>query len=95
LVRSIAKGKLHTLKFYKYYCIYPKIKSKTTEGILAFVRDDSDDPTALGYHDYADERMPLGKIFVNTDQSSWIWTAGHELIENSGKWKSGSDNRSL
>jgi hypothetical protein len=49
--------------------------------------DDSDQAGALGYHDLTPSRLPLGKVFAQTDQlygSQWSVTASHELLEMLG-----------
>jgi hypothetical protein len=49
--------------------------------------DDSDQASALGYHDLTTEGLPMGKIFAASDLkagSSWTVTASHELLEMLG-----------
>ncbi|MEV6773972.1 hypothetical protein AB0N05_35595 [Nocardia sp. NPDC051030] len=46
--------------------------------------DDSDQASALGYHDLSSEGLPLGKIFARTDHAAglqWSVTASHEMVE--------------
>jgi hypothetical protein len=48
------------------------------------VLDNSDQASALGYHDATSEGLPLGKVFAKTDadfHANWTVTASHELIE--------------
>lgn len=49
--------------------------------------DTSDQANALGYHDLTSEGLPMGKVFVKTDQLEhleWTVTASHELLEMLG-----------
>jgi hypothetical protein len=49
--------------------------------------DDSDQASALGYHDLTNEGLPIGKVFVASDikaGTSWTVTASHELLEMLG-----------
>jgi hypothetical protein len=46
--------------------------------------DDSDQASALGYHDLTTEGLPIGKVFAASDLkagTSWTVTASHELLE--------------
>ncbi|WP_374349537.1 hypothetical protein, partial [Chitinimonas sp.] len=46
--------------------------------------DDSDQASALGYHDLTKSGLPSGKVFVKSSQSShvhWSVTASHEVLE--------------
>lgn len=46
--------------------------------------DDSDQASALGYHDLTTESLPIGKVFAASDLkagTSWTVTASHELLE--------------
>jgi hypothetical protein len=46
--------------------------------------DDSDQASALGYHETTSEGLPMGKIFARTvmqDNVQWTVTASHELLE--------------
>lgn len=46
--------------------------------------DDSDQPSALGYHDVTNEGLPLGKVFAGTAMkfgANWTVTLSHELLE--------------
>ena len=48
------------------------------------ILDDSDQATALGYHDVTQDGLPLGKVFAKTDllhKAKWTVTASHELLE--------------
>jgi hypothetical protein len=49
--------------------------------------DDSDQASALGYHDLTSEGLPIGKVFAASDikaGTSWTVTASHELLEMLG-----------
>ncbi len=49
--------------------------------------DDSDQASALGYHDLTTEGLPVGKVFAGSDLkagTSWTVTASHELLEMLG-----------
>jgi len=49
--------------------------------------DDSDQASALGYHDMTSEGLPLGKVFGTTNLkfgTNWTVTASHELLEMLG-----------
>ncbi len=49
--------------------------------------DDSDQASALGYHDLTTEGLPIGKVFAASDLkagTSWTVTASHELLEMLG-----------
>jgi hypothetical protein len=46
--------------------------------------DDSDQASALGYHDLTPEGLPIGKVFAGSDLkagTAWTVTASHELLE--------------
>ena len=48
------------------------------------ILDDSDQATAVGYHDLTPSGLPLGKVFAKTDAQSghlWTITMSHELLE--------------
>lgn len=48
------------------------------------VLDDSDQASALGYHETTNEGLPLAKVFARTamqDGVNWTVTASHELLE--------------
>ncbi len=48
------------------------------------ILDDSDQATALGYHDLTPEGLPIGKVFANSDLRfgySWTVTCSHEILE--------------
>ncbi|HMG34590.1 MAG TPA: hypothetical protein VKM94_11680 [Blastocatellia bacterium] len=48
------------------------------------VLDDTDEATALGYHDVTNQGLPLGKVFAGTDLkfgNEWTVTMSHELLE--------------
>ena len=48
------------------------------------VLDDTDQASALGYHDLTPEGLPEGKVFAGTDLKlnlQWTVTASHELLE--------------
>ena len=49
--------------------------------------DDTDQAGDLGYHELTASGLPLGRVFVRTDQQcglNWTITASHELIEMLG-----------
>jgi hypothetical protein len=49
--------------------------------------DDTDQASALGYHDLTTEGLPIGKVFAASDLkagTSWTVTASHELLEMLG-----------
>jgi hypothetical protein len=51
------------------------------------VLDNSDQASALGYHDLTKAGLPLGKVFAGSDKQyglSWTVTASHELLEMLG-----------
>jgi hypothetical protein len=51
------------------------------------VLDNSDQASALGYHDVTNDGLPLGKVFARTtrlDGGEWTVTASHELLEMLG-----------
>ncbi|MFD6352309.1 hypothetical protein [Nocardia tengchongensis] len=51
------------------------------------ILDDSDQATALGYHDLTPDGLPQGKVFAHSDIKfgyTWTVTASHELLEMLG-----------
>jgi len=51
---------------------------------VVFIRDDSDQPGALGYHDVDPKLNPIGYVFARTDLKyglNWTVTASHEILE--------------
>ena len=62
----------------------PKGRRRPRNHWWLVILDDSDDASAVGYHDITDQGLPLGKVFAATDQaagSEWTATASHELLE--------------
>jgi hypothetical protein len=54
---------------------------------VVWIRDDSDQPGALGYHDIDPNLNPIGFVFARTDLKyglNWTVTASHEIIEMVG-----------
>ncbi len=51
------------------------------------ILDNSDQAGALGYHDYTNQGLPIGKVFAGSDMQygyQWTVTASHELLEMLG-----------
>jgi hypothetical protein len=65
----------------------PKGKKPAAKSWWLIILDNSDQAGALGYHDLTKEGLPLGKVFVKSDQQyglQWTVTASHELLEMLG-----------
>ena len=54
---------------------------------LLAILDDSDQASALGYHELDPKDIPIGRVFARSDMAdglSWTVTASHELLEMLG-----------
>src|SRR3984885_10826205 len=67
--------------------IVPKATQPPNGSWWLVLLDDSDQASALGYHDLTTEGLPIGKVFATSDlkaRTTWTVTASHELLEMLG-----------